>query len=100
MKGLHAIQELFKIRNDLLGDKVSNKANKNWKNDIEIYDKIGFRLFTIEKELKALEIIDKYLVDIYMLKTRKTLEEYNKDHRTGYPIKTQEEFDLLKEIGL
>ena len=57
MKLLQAIQELFQIVNDLLGDRISNKANKNWKNDIETYDKITYRLFTIERHIKALEII-------------------------------------------
>lgn len=56
----------------------------------------------IEKELKALEIIKEKNVDIWILKSCLTLEQYNysitkMDNCNVFNL-VQEEFDLLKEV--
>lgn len=55
----------------------------------------------IEKSLKALEIINKKLVNIYIIKDLKcTLADYNTIIINEKCHLTQEEFDLLKEVLL
>lgn len=52
---------------------------------------------TIEKSLKALEIIKKKTVDIWLIQNKKTLKQYNSMVDESRQL-TQEEFDLLKEV--
>ena len=52
---------------------------------------------TVEKELKALEIIKEKLVDVNWLYGCEELEDYNWCNNCEL---TQEEFDLLKEVLL
>jgi len=64
---------------------------------------------TIEKELKALEIIKNKRVDTWCLRhiiqsnsnldryNNNLLEKYNNNFKVGYKL-TQEEFNLLKEV--
>jgi thiamine monophosphate synthase len=59
------------------------------------------RLDTIEKELKALEIIKEKDVDIYIFQRCETVDKYNSRviHIVGETRElTQEEYDLLKEV--
>lgn len=55
-------------------------------------------LETIEKELKAFEIIKSKGIDIDLLKYHKDLEHYNFSLRGKFRHLTQEEYDLLKEM--
>ena len=55
---------------------------------------------TVEKELKALEIIKSKGIDIDLLKYHKDLEHYNFSLRGRFEHLTQEEFDLLREVCL
>ena len=55
------------------------------------------KLDAIEKELKALEIINVKTVNVMYFKGSASLEEYNSHHATWHKL-TQDEFDLLKEI--
>lgn len=51
----------------------------------------------VEKELKALEIIKKKTVDIWLIQNKKTLKQYNSMVDESRQL-TEEEFDLLKEV--
>lgn len=54
----------------------------------------------VEKRLKALEVLKKKTVNVKLVKTLGSLEEYNNmyaDSRSKFPELTQDEFDLLKE---
>ena len=53
---------------------------------------------TIEKELKAFEIIKAKKVETYHLSRCKTLIQYNSAWDIGGMDLTQDEFDLLKEV--
>lgn len=82
-KGLEAFERIKNItydRTDLYG--------------IEEYRK---SLDTIEKSLKALEIIKEKRVNIHLLILSDSLEKYN-FNLLPYRKLTQEEYDLLKEI--
>ena len=52
---------------------------------------------TLEKSLKALEIIKKKTVDIWLIQNKKTLKQYNSMVDESRQL-TEEEFNLLKEV--
>lgn len=54
MTSKEALEELYKEREYLLGEKVNNKT-KNWHNDITHYDNINHCLLTINQDLDQLE---------------------------------------------
>ena len=62
---------------------------KHWKQDYE----------TIEKELKALKIINEHEINVYWLKTSPNLSRYNLAVGTNQALK-KDEYDLLKEVLL
>ena len=68
--------------------------------DISEYSKNQFS--TIEKELRALEIMKKKKVNVVIVLYSKNLEEYNST--VGFYFSknqlTQDEYDLLKEVLL
>ena len=55
---------------------------------------------SIEKELKALEIIKKKRVSICMILPSSSFVEYNSFMVHEHRVLTQEEYDLLKEVLL
>lgn len=71
-----------------------------------IIDKIKQDYLTIEKELKALEILrHKTLISFHDIKVNENLKEFNDYIERAYGYKsphrlTQEEYDLLKEVLL
>lgn len=52
---------------------------------------------TIYKCLKALEVIKKKTVDIWLIQNKKTLKQYNSMVDESRQL-TEEEFNLLKEV--
>ena len=56
--------------------------------------------YVISKELKALEIIKKKLVNLFHLAYTDTKEAYNDLVSEHYRELTQEEYDFLKEVLL
>ena len=58
MVSKEALEELYKEREYLLGEKVNNKT-KNWHNDITHYDNINHCLLTIKQDLDRLEKLEK-----------------------------------------
>lgn len=87
-KGLDALERIG-------AEKLSRGELIRNDNKVEPYYK------TIEKELKALEIIKKKDIDIYLFQFCKTFNEYNSSvvYITGETRDiTQEEFTLLKEV--
>ena len=88
--------EIIKKKKELL-----NKQNQDDQSVI-IWD---FELDTIEKELKALEIIKDKRLDVTLLQDSENLDYYNIDVQNYYTVYedmylTQEEYDLLKEVLL
>ena len=84
MKGLEAFEEIKIVMTKLFGGvERSEKA-----------------LNTIEKELKALEIIKNKLVSLFHLAYTDTKEAYNDLVSEHYRELTKEEYDLLKEVLL
>lgn len=85
----------------LVKKRLEKEHHKIVKEDIPLKTIEGMPIDTIEKELKALEIIIKKNVNIFLFKTEGcTLKIYNtivilKEHHL-----TQEEYDLLKEVLL
>ena len=84
-------------------------------NELEAFDKIKNECYwddmpivifpkeciIVEKALKALEVLKKKNVNVKLIKTLESLEEYNNMHadlRSKFPELTQDEFDLLKEV--
>ena len=103
MTSKEALEELYKEREYLLGEKVNNKT-KNWHNDITHYDNINHCLLTIKQDLDRLEKLEK---TIELLKVRvKMLETYHKPKSRCYYLYiggrivflSREEYDLLKEV--
>ncbi len=90
-KGLEALAYLMERQDNL------EKYGSSGKFSIS---KLRLCLETIEKELKALEIIKKKQVDIHNLLESKTYEQYNGLALwLGYKGNlTKEEFELLKEV--
>ena len=84
MKGLEALQDLY--------------ARLSVKSDISELDIPLEDYYTIEKELKALEIIKNKELNIYFVK-RMSLEDFNFCCQYQQQL-TQEEYDLLKEVLL
>ena len=85
MKGLEALEHLYA--------KLSCKSSIEEINEnLKEYD-------TIEKELKALEIIKEKRVDTLAFIHQVSLESYNIMHEDTGKL-TQEEYDLLKEVLL
>lgn len=72
--------------------------SKGYPNQTTIELKDSELFTTIEKPLKALEIIKEKQVDIHWLKGCKSLEEYNDCVNPWEEPLTQEEYDLLKEV--
>ena len=60
------------------------------------------KMRSVDKKLKALEIIKKKNFDLFYLQDSKDLEMYNDacDHFRNLCYLTQEEYDLLKEVLL
>ena len=106
MTSKEALEELYKEREYLLGEKVNNKT-KNWHNDITHYDNINHCLLTIKQDFDRLEELEKVVdllwhknVNIVYIKIFKDFKKYS-EYYTGYSSKdklTNEEFDLLKEV--
>lgn len=71
------------------------EALKEIKSEPFSWEKLKDSLDTIEKELKALEIVKKKLVDVNWLKGCDELEDYNFCNNIEL---TQEEYNLLKEV--
>lgn len=84
-------------------------------NELEAFDKIKNECYwddmpivifpkecvIVEKALKALEVLKKKNVNVKLVKTLESLEEYNNMHadsRSKFPELTQDEFTLLKEV--
>lgn len=89
MKGLEALDRIKSF------DKTRNRSAIEYlleQENTETYFE------TIEKELKALEIIRKKGIDVDMIKYHKNLDNYNFALRGRYEHLTQKEFDLLKEV--
>ena len=86
MNGLEALEKLPKWLDDEHRDSEEEyfKASEEYK--------------TIEKELKAFEIIKTKKVETYHLSRCKTLIEYNSAWDICGMDLTQDEFDLLKEV--
>ena len=93
-KGLEAFEEIKK--------QIGNIHYFDFRNDVPkqtIYELREMPLFdTIEKELKALEIIKDKEVNVNHLVISDTLDTYNYGWEEYLCILNQEEFDLLKEI--
>ena len=87
IKGLEALTELRNIRQETY-----------YALDIKLDDKIDEDLDTIEKELKALEIISNKVVDIFAIKKSKNIAGYLMIKNFLCGVLTQEEYDLLNEV--
>ena len=79
MKGLEALKHIYLTATD--------RTNALCVMDYE----------TIQKELKALEIIKKKNVEVKWLKIAATLEGYNMDKDNSDKL-TREEYDLINEV--
>ena len=85
MTSKEALEELYKEREYLLGEKVNNKT-KNWHNDITHYDNISHCLLTIKQDLERLEQLEKVLeiiknkcaanTNIWLVVCTRTYEDY------------------------
>lgn len=83
-KGLEALDNLRSM--------VSLSQDCHYKESNKLCD-------TIEKELKALEILKNKNIDLFYLQDTTELERYNDacDYYRNLSYLTQEEYDLLKE---
>ena len=63
----------------------------------DLYENELQTLESIEKSLKALEIIKRKTVDIWLIQNKKTLKQYNSMVDESRQL-TEEEFNLLKEV--
>lgn len=81
-----ALDELEEIK-----ELVNNDKHFKYKNIV------NFNCESIEKSLKALEIIKKKTVDIWLIQNKKTLKQYNSMVDDSRKL-TQEEFNTLKEV--
>ena len=109
MTSKEALEELYKEREYLLGEKVNNKS-ETWHNDITHYDNINRCLLTIDKDLDRLEELEKENKELKKeLERLETLNDnlgikhvndddgnviFNGEH---IKMETEENFDLLKE---
>lgn len=74
------------------------EALKIVEKDCEDLEQVPYgEMATIEKSLKALEIIKKKTVDIWLIQNKKTLKQYNSMVDESRQL-TEEEFELLKGI--
>lgn len=74
------------------------EALKIVEKDCEDLEQVPYGEFAlIEKSLKALEIIKKKTVDIWLIQNKKTLKQYNLLVDESRQL-TEEEFNLLKEV--
>ena len=103
MTSKEALEELYKEREYLLGEKVNNKT-KNWHNDITHYDNINHCLLTIKQDLDRLEKLEK---TIELLKARVKMLETHHEPRSHYyhlfiggrvVLLSREDYELLKEV--
>ena len=106
MKGLEVLKE---IREQLVNitdfatahnDTLRVKYCLNTKEDFERYVDNIIGIKTIEKEIKALEIIKEKNVDVLRIKITTNVERYNERKIKGCRNLTQKEYDLLKEVLL
>ena len=90
-KGLEALKNI--LNQELI------KPNK-YRKTIGDIASVG-QVITIQKELKALEIIKEKRVNCYLIINSENLKDYNEcvDDTTEKRL-TQEEYDLLKEVVL
>lgn len=74
------------------------EALKIVERDCEDLEEVPYGEFAlIEKSLKALEIIKKKTVDIWLIQNKKTLKQYNSMVDESRQL-TEEEFSTLKEV--
>ena len=71
---------------------VNNDKHFKYKNIV------NFNCESIEKSLKALEIIKEKNVEMALFNDSKTVEDYNHNRNWGAKELTEEEFNLLKEV--
>ena len=90
MKGLEALYNPKQALNNIRFNYFESKRNEDANVEHFWFD-------TIEKELKALEIIKNKNVDVNSLRFSHELDWYN---RYNHYLLTQEEYDLLKEVLL
>lgn len=67
---------------------------------LKAYEELKKEYLVLSIKERALEIIKKKVVDIYLLYATKTLEDYNSSLMQYNANLTQEEYDLLKEVFL
>lgn len=99
MNGLEALEEVkcdmeYVTRLDFVEPIVRGEVRDNL---FKIYHKELPHLDTIEKELKALEIIKTKKVYMTRLMSAESVEYYNKLYNDRFSL-TKDEFDLLKEV--
>ena len=87
MTGLEAIE--------IIRDRLIEYKNKAEGTNIKCL--ISPQFAQVRTELKALEIIKKKTVDIWLIQNKKTLKEYNSMVDDSRKL-IEEEFDLLKEV--
>lgn len=92
MTGLEAFKIVYNNFDYLISDVVIEN------DDVNICLKtIKEHLPTIKQSLKALEIIKKKTVDIWLIQNKKTLKQYNSMVDESRQL-TQEEFNILNEV--
>ena len=89
-KGLEALKDLYKLRAEMLEEKVCHKDSK-WQENIKIYDRWGDNLIRIEKELKALEIINENLKYGYVF------IGYDKDNKPLFQFAGAQLYEEIKK---
>lgn len=87
-------------------DRIGKTALEHFQDikELEVADEQGltvenllpYKCKQVEKSLKALEIIKKKTVDIWLIQNKKTLKQYNSMVDESRQL-TEEEFSLLKE---
>lgn len=99
MKGLEYIQrQIYIVKQQIKGSNMKIMVTDAVTKQQYDYNENKLQtLESIEKSIKALEIIKKKTVDIWLIQNKKTLKQYNLLVDESRQL-TKEEFNLLKEV--
>ena len=101
-KGLSSLEHLIGRLQNQTATILNNEKDEEKKRK---YEKLAFELMfedkaIIEKELKALDIINERNVDVLRIKITQNVEQYNKRKIKGCKTLSKEAYDILKEVLL